>query len=91
MLKVKIILVLHGVTNISFLNTPKNKNNPEFQVQKYTTSHKAEWNDFIASAKNATFLFNRNFMEYHSDRFEDFSLMIYDKKKEKLVELIYNS
>ena len=86
MLKVKIILVLHGVTNISFLNTPKNKNKPEFQVQKYTASHKAEWNDFIASAKNATFLFDRNFMEYHRDRFEDFSLMVY--KDEKLYAVL---
>ena len=81
MLKVKIILDLHGVTNISFLNRPKNNNKPEFKVQQYTASHKAEWNDFISSAKNATFLFNRNFMEYHSDRFDDFSLMIYKDDK----------
>jgi|TARA_R100000479_G_scaffold21607_1_gene8157 hypothetical protein len=86
LLKVKIILVLHGVTKISFLNTLKNKNNPEFQVQRYTASHKAEWNDFITSAKNATFLFNRNFMDYHNDRFEDFSLLIF--KKNKLVALL---
>lgn len=33
---------------------------------------------FIATATNATFLHNRDYMEYHSDRFEDFSLMAYD-------------
>lgn len=37
-----------------------------------------EWQKFIATATNATFLHNRDYMEYHSDRFEDFSLMAYD-------------
>ena len=44
---------------------------------KYTNSKKADWDNFIAAAKNATFLFQREFMDYHNDRFEDFSLMIY--------------
>lgn len=39
------------------------------------------WNDFIRKAGNATFLFDRNFMEYHSDRFDDFSLMIFQKEQ----------
>lgn len=38
------------------------------------------------NSKNATFLFHRDFMEYHQDRFEDFSLMVY--KNEKLVALL---
>lgn len=40
-----------------------------------------EWNAFLLQAKNSSFLFYRNFMDYHSDRFEDHSLMIYDEKK----------
>lgn len=36
------------------------------------------WNAFVEKARNATFLFHRNFMEYHSDRFEDFSLLVFD-------------
>ncbi len=39
------------------------------------------WNTFVSEAKNATFLFHRNFVEYHSDRFEDFSLMVFEEKK----------
>jgi hypothetical protein len=39
------------------------------------------WNNFVAKAKNATFLFHRDFMEYHADRFEDFSLLVFDKKE----------
>ncbi len=45
--------------------------------------HKDEelWNEFIGLAKNSTFLFNRDFMDYHSERFKDHSLLIYEKKK----------
>jgi len=52
-----------------------------FQVCKYTNSKKADWDNFIAAAKNATFLFQREFMDYHNDRFEDFSLMVYKDEK----------
>ena len=48
-----------------------------FEIIRYTTDCKSEWNAFVASSKNGTFLFNRDYMDYHSDRFEDFSLMFY--------------
>lgn len=41
------------------------------------------WNNFISTAKNATFLFQRDFIEYHQDRFNDYSLLIF--KNEKLI------
>jgi hypothetical protein len=51
-------------------------------VRRYSPeSHKDAWNAFTAKAENSTFLFNRNFMDYHSDRFVDFSLMVYDDKE----------
>lgn len=53
----------------------------KYTVRKYNKSDQGNWNNFIAQAKNATFLFDRNFMEYHEDRFEDFSLLIYDNEK----------
>lgn len=37
-----------------------------------------EWNTFVAQSKNGTFLFDRRFMDYHADRFQDYSLMFYD-------------
>jgi hypothetical protein len=46
------------------------------------------WNEFVAHAKNATFLFHRDFMEYHSDRFEDYSLLIFDGKDNKVAWFI---
>lgn len=37
-----------------------------------------EWNAFVAQSKNGTFLFDRRFMDYHADRFQDYSLMFYE-------------
>ncbi len=51
------------------------------RVQRYSSSLKDQWDKFIQRAKNATFLFNRDYMDYHSSRFEDFSLVIYNKDK----------
>ena len=57
-----------------------------YSVQRYTASHFNEWNAFVKTAKNATFLFDRNFMDYHSDRFEDYSLLVF--KEDKLFSLL---
>ncbi len=51
------------------------------EIIKYTQEKKREWDDFVASSKNGSFLFYRDYMEYHSDRFDDYSLMIYSKNK----------
>ena len=53
----------------------------QFQVRLYQPQDFTIWNAFISVAKNATFLFDRNFMDYHSDRFKDYSLMIFDGDK----------
>ena len=53
---------------------------PNYTVRTYTSADYSAWNDFIAQAKNATFLFHRDFMEYHQDRFEDYSLIVEDEK-----------
>ncbi|QYJ67483.1 GNAT family N-acetyltransferase [Flavobacterium litorale] len=52
-----------------------------YSIAQYTTSHYSLWNDFIAQTKNGTFLFHRDYMEYHSDRFEDFSLLLFNNEK----------
>ena len=48
-----------------------------FEIIRYSTERADEWNRFVARSKNGTFLFYRRYMDYHSDRFEDFSLMFY--------------
>ena len=50
-------------------------------IRRYSLEDYAIWNNFVSSAKNATFLFHRDFMEYHSDRFQDFSLLVFDENK----------
>ena len=55
-------------------------------IKQYNSDYYPLWNDFVALAKNATFLFHRDFMEYHQDRFEDFSLLIFED--EKLISIL---
>jgi len=45
------------------------------RVQRYTASDCAAWNAFVQAAKNATFLLDRGYMDYHADRFVDHSLL----------------
>lgn len=49
----------------------------EFEVFRYTPTRKLEWNDFVGRSKQGTFLFDRNYMDYHHDRFQDYSLMVF--------------
>ena len=48
-------------------------------IRLYTSENFDLWNTFVSSAKNGIFMHDRNFMEYHSDRFVDNSLMFYDE------------
>ena len=48
-----------------------------FEIKRYTEADKAAWNAFVAQSKNGTFLFFRDYMDYHADRFVDCSLMFY--------------
>jgi len=52
-----------------------------YTIRIYQENDYENWNAFIGQAKNATFLFHRDFMEYHSDRFQDYSLIILDSEK----------
>lgn len=42
---------------------------------------KADWDAFVKTSKNGTFLFMRDYMDYHSDRFIDYSLLFYRNNK----------
>ena len=48
-----------------------------FDIRRYTADQTDEWNRFVAQSKNGTFLFDRGYMDYHSDRFRDHSLLCY--------------
>ena len=49
----------------------------DIKIVRYKASYYEQWNSFLKRTKNATFLFHRDFIEYHSNRFEDHSLMLY--------------
>ncbi|MDE6019088.1 MAG: GNAT family N-acetyltransferase [Muribaculaceae bacterium] len=51
----------------------------DFQLLRYDASMKEDWDDFIGVSKNGTFLFRRDYMDYHSDRFHDHSLVFLSK------------
>lgn len=52
-----------------------------YSLVKYSEKDKSVWNDFVKQAKNGLFFFDRDFMDYHADRFTDHSLMIYLNNK----------
>lgn len=52
-----------------------------FEVRRYTEADKAVWDRYVSRARNATFLFHRDYMDYHADRFHDFSLMFFKDGK----------
>lgn len=51
------------------------------KVERYSQEDKLEWNKFLDKTRNGIFLFNRDFMDYHADRFQDHSLLFYDDKE----------
>ncbi|NRB61256.1 MAG: GNAT family N-acetyltransferase [Winogradskyella sp.] len=55
-------------------------------IKQYHLSSKNKWNTFLSESNQQTFLFHRDFMDYHSDRFKDHSLMVYNE--ESLVALL---
>ena len=56
------------------------------RVEQYQAEHKRLWDEFVARAKNGVFLFQRDYMEYHADRFTDHSLLCF--AGERLVALM---
>lgn len=59
-------------------------------ICRYTQNKQTEWDDFVKVSKNGTFLFLRAYMDYHSDRFHDHSLMYYNEKNKLIAVLPAN-
>jgi len=59
--------------------TPSSKPNERaaLRLERYSPRRKREWDDFITRAKNGLFLFLRDYMDYHADRFSDHSLLAF--------------
>ena len=51
------------------------------RIEKYSGEKEDIWNQFNKNSKNSLFMFDRKYMDYHSDRFKDHSLLFYDEDK----------
>ncbi len=56
------------------------------KIVRYTDEKSMLWNQFNKQSKNYLFMFDRNYMDYHRDRFRDHSLLFYDE--DKLIALL---
>lgn len=53
----------------------------QLEIQPYKANLKNQWDEFIKKSKNGCFLFFRDYMEYHRERFVDASLFVFQNKK----------
>ena len=51
------------------------------EVKRYKENDKALWNEVTKKSKNGVFLFDRDYMDYHKDKFTDHSLVLYKGNK----------
>jgi len=81
-----VVCASHPYNEKGYTNNYQEFLNEQVSVVPYTDSRKDEWNSMVANSRNGTFLLDRNYMDYHSDRFTDCSLMFY--LNDKLIALL---
>lgn len=57
------------------------------KLVRYRNIDKQKWDAFVEASKNGHFFYKRDYMDYHNDRFEDHSYLLYDEK-DKLMGLM---
>lgn len=60
------------------------------KILKYEVAMKSLWDNFVDNSKNGHFFFKRDYIDYHSDKFYDYSLMVYNSKNKLLALLPAN-
>ena len=58
----------------------------EWTLERYTPDRIGEWDSFVKESRNGTFILTRPYMDYHSDRFKDFSMMM--RRRGRLTALL---
>lgn len=53
----------------------------KLQLDEYKSTLSDQWNELVDRARCSHFMFNRGYMDYHSDRFDDASLVVSDGGK----------
>ena len=51
----------------------------EYRIERYSAGKQSEWDSFVGTCRNGTFLHMRSYIDYHANRFSDHSLMFYRK------------
>ena len=51
------------------------------KIIRYNKEYLNDWNQLVESSKNGTFLINRDYMDYHHERFKDHSLLFFEEEK----------
>lgn len=72
----------HGTEKTAISPPPK-----KWRVSRFSREYYLLWNEFVLRAKNGHFFFQRDYMEYHADRFIDYSLMFFDDR-DRLLALL---
>jgi len=52
-----------------------------FTLIKYCDKHKELWNQVVRESKNGNFLHSRSYMDYHADRFDEQSVLVFKQGK----------
>ncbi len=52
-----------------------------FEIVPYHSGFKGQWDELVHKAVNSSLIHYRDYMEYHQDRFEDRSLVIFQKNR----------
>jgi hypothetical protein len=47
-------------------------------IERYQPAARRNWDTFVQTSKNGTFLFLRDYMDYHRNRLDDYSLVVRD-------------
>jgi hypothetical protein len=55
------------------------------EIKQYDYSLKYEWDQFIENSEVSSFLLKRDFIEYHSDKYDEISLMVYNDGKLNII------
>lgn len=50
------------------------------RIERYNGDERERWDTFVRGSRNGTFLFCRDYMDYHRDRFADHSLLFVDDR-----------
>ena len=81
-----VVLASHPFNATGYTHDSSIYKSEVIEAVPYKASMKEAWDTFVAQSKNGTFLLQRDYMDYHADRFVDCSLMFY--KRNELVAVL---